>query len=174
MRFKPHCLALLLGVCTIQAGSAAEGVVANEASLQAAFLYNFALFTEWPGLSATHFNICVAGSAAVLEALQPYQTKKIRDLPVVISNLPSFSQIRNCQIVFIGKSDHANIKNLPASIGQNPVMVVAEENSFEPAMVTILLVQQQGRIAFKINQTSALANSLAISSKLLKLALQVY
>jgi len=40
--------------------------------------------------------------------------------------------------------------------------------------VTITLVRQYGRIAFKINHTSAKASSLAISSKLLKLALQVY
>jgi hypothetical protein len=174
MNIKLTWSSLLLSLSTIQTGSAAEVVAANEHTLQAAFLYNFALFTEWPVLSTTQFNICIAGSAPVLKALQPYQSKKVRELPVVVTDLPTFSQIRSCQIVFIGKEEHENITTLPNSIGHAPVMVVAEENNFAPTLVTILLLQHQGRIAFKINQTAAMASSLTISSKLLKLALQVY
>jgi len=46
--------------------------------------------------------------------------------------------------------------------------IVADERAAE-ALVAI-----QGRIAFKINRTAAQANSLTVSSKLLKLALQIY
>lgn len=55
-----------------------------------------------------------------------------------------------------------------------PVMVVAEENGYNPQDVIIALVAQQGRIGFKINRTAAQSNSLTLSSKLLKLAQLVY
>jgi hypothetical protein len=174
MRFKQHLAGLLLGSCLLQTLWAADGVVANVNSVQAAFLYNFALFTEWPVLSVNQFNICVMASDPVLEALQPFKAKQVRGSPVTVTQIASASQVSSCQILFVGQAEHASIKSLSRQIGRTPVLVVAEENSFDPQNVTITLVPQEGRIAFKINHTSALASSLTISSKLLKLAQQVY
>jgi len=174
MCFKRQLLCLLFGSCLIQPVWSADGIVASENALQAAFLYNFALFTEWPQPPGNHFNICVLASAPIFEALQPFKAKQVRGLPVDVTTIASVTQAHACQILFVGKSEHASIKNLARQLGQDPVLVVAEANSFDPQNVTITLVPQQGRIGFKINHTSAQASSLIISSRLLKLAQQVY
>lgn len=174
MRFKQTLFALLFSSCLFQSAVASDGLVAKESAVQAAFLYNFALYTEWPTLNNNQFNICVMASAEVFDALQPFKVKQVRGIPVVITQITSVSQAHGCQILFVGQAEHASIKSLSRQIGQSPVLVVAEENSFDPKNVTITLVPQQGRIGFKINQTSAQLNSLSISSKLLKLAQQVY
>lgn len=174
MRFRQTIFWLLLWSGLSQPAMAANEVVANENAVQAAFLYNFALFTEWPAFPNNRFNICVMASKPVFEALQPFKSKQVRGSLVVVSQIQTVSEAVLCQVLFIGQSQHALIKNLASQIGKAPVLVVAEENSFDPQNVIITLVPQQGRIGFKINHTSAQANSLAISSKLLKLAQQVF
>lgn len=174
MFFKQHLVPLILGSCLMQPLWAADGIVAKENMVQAAFLYNFALFTEWPEPASAHFNICVMASTPVFEALQPFKAKQVRGIPVTVTQIETANQANSCRIVFVGYAEHASIKSLSRQIGQAPVLVVAEENSFDPRNVTITLVPHQGRIGFKINQTAAHASSLTISSKLLKLAQQVF
>lgn len=174
MRFKQYLLSVLFSACLTQPLMAADAIVASENTVQAAFIYNFALFTEWPEPLAGHFTICVLASAPVFEALQPFRAKQVRGNPVLVTQITSAAQINACQILFIGHSEHAAIKNLSRQLAKSPILLVAEENSFDPQNVTITLVPQQGRIGFKINHTSAQASALIISSRLLKLAQQVF
>ena len=167
-------LALLLASNAVQPAAAADTIIADESAIEAAFLYNFALFTEWPDLPANEFRICVLGSEAVLAALEPVRKKQIKERPVVITKISSATHAQSCQVLFVGKSEHAGLGKLATQIGNAPVLVVAEENGYDPKNVIIALVAQQGRITFKINRTAAQQNSLAVSSKLLKLAEQVY
>ena len=174
MLFKLPLTGLLLACCALQPASAADNVVANESAVEAAFLYNFALFTEWPNLPDNEFKICVLGSEELLTALESVKHKQIKQLPITVASIPTINQAQSCQVLFVGKSEHASIAKLAKQIGNAPVLVVSEENSYNPKDVIISLVTQQDRIAFKINRTLALANSLTVSSKLLRLAQQVY
>ncbi len=167
-------LVLLLACCALQPAFADDAIVANESTVEAAFLYNFALFTEWPALPANEFRICVLGSEEVLAALESVRKKQINQHPVIVKNISSATQAHSCQVLFVGRSEHMSIGNLARLIGNAPVLVVSEEDGYDPKNVTIGLVAQQGRIGFKINRTAAQANSLTFSSKLLKLALEVY
>ena len=171
MRFN---VALLLACCALRPAFADDTIVADKSAVEAAFLYNFALFTEWPDPPANEFRICVLGSDPVLAALEPVRKKQIKELPVIVTKISSVTQAQSCQVLFVGRSEHASIGNLARQIGNAPVLVVSEENGYDPKNVIIALVAQQGRIAFRINRTSAQASSLTVSSKLLKLAQQVY
>lgn len=171
MRFN---VALLLACCALRPAFADDAIVADKSAVEAAFLYNFALFTEWPELPANEFRICVLGSDPVFAALESVKTKQIKEHPVSIANISSVTQAQSCQVLFVGRSEHASIGNLARQIGNAPVLVVSEENGYDPNDVIIALVVRQGRIAFKINRTSAQSSSLTVSSKLLKLAQQVY
>jgi hypothetical protein len=174
MRFNIALVVVLLACYMLRPAFAADFIVADESAVEAAFLYNFALFTEWPDLPANDFRICVLGSEPVLAALEPVKKKQIKEHPVSVINISSAAQAQSCQVLFVGRSEHASIGNLARQIGNAPVMVVSEEDGYDPKDVIIELVAQQGRIGFKINRTAAQANSLTVSSKLLKLALQVY
>lgn len=166
-------IALLLTCCVVQGAHAADTIVADESAVEAAFLYNFALFTEWPDLPADEFRICVLGSEPMLAALESVRKKQIKERPVNVKNISS-AQAQSCQVLFVGTSEHASIGKLAQQIGTTPVLVVTEENNFDPKNAIIILATQQGKITFKINRTGAEANSLTVSSKLLKLAKQVY
>lgn len=173
MRFNVRLIVLLLA-CTLRPVFAADKVVADRSALEAAFLYNFALFIEWPVLPANEFRICVLGSDPVLAALESVRKKKIKEHPITVTDISSAAQAHSCQVLFVGSSEHESIGDLARQIGNAPVLVISEEDGYDPKDVIIGLVMQQGRIAFKINRTAAQANSLTVSSKLLKLALEVY
>jgi len=174
MRFNFRLTVLLLAFSTSQPAVAAEGIIAEESAVEAAFLYNFAVFTEWPDIPADEFRICVLGSESVLAALETVKKKKLKERTISITNISSASQVQSCQVLFVGRSEHASITSLARQIFNAPVLVVAEENGYDPKDVIIALVKLQGRIAFKINRTAAQEKSLTVSSKLLKLALRVY
>ena len=174
MRFNLRVAVMLIACCALRPALAAGAIVAKESEVEAAFLYNFALFTEWPTLPANEFRICVLGSDPVVTALEPIKKKQIKELPVNITGISSLSQAQSCQVLFVGRSEHASIGKLAKQIGNAPILVVSQENGYDPKNVIIALVAQHGRITFKINRTAAQANSLTVSSKLLKLAQQVY
>jgi hypothetical protein len=174
MRFNINIIVVLLAFGALRPAIAADGIVADASAVEAAFLYNFALFTEWPNLPANDFRICVLGSEPVLAALEPVKKKQIKEQPVSVINITSATQVQSCRVLFVGRSEHASIGKLARQIGNAPVLVISEEDDYDPKDVIITLVAQQDRIAFRINRTAAQANSLTISSKLLKLALQVY
>jgi hypothetical protein len=167
-------LFLLLTSCELGPALADDTIVANESNVEAAFLYNFALFTEWPALPPNEFRICVLGSDSMLAALESAKKKQINERPVTINNISSTTQAKSCQVIYIGQSEHLSIDNLAKQIGNAPVLMVSKEDGYDPKNVMIGLVIQQGRVRFKINRTAAQANSLTFSSKLLKLAIQVY
>lgn len=174
MRFNVRLVILLLVCCALRPALAADAMFAEESAVEAAFLYNFALFTEWPDLPANEFRICVMGSDPLLAALESIKKKQIKEHSISVRNISSATQVQSCQVLFVGRSEHASIGKLARQIGNTPVLVVAEEDGYDPKNVIIELVEQQGRIGFKINRTAAQANSLTVSSKLLKLAQQVY
>jgi YfiR/HmsC-like len=173
MPFNVRLVASLLA-CTLRPAFAADTIFADRSTVEAAFLYNFALFTEWPALPRNEFRICVLGSEPVFAALEPVKKKQIKDHPVTVTNISSAAQAQSCQVLFVGSTEHRFIGDLARQIGKAPVLVISEEDGYDPKDVIIMLVVQQGRIAFKINRSAAQANSLTVSSKLLKLALQVY
>jgi hypothetical protein len=174
MPFKAALFAILLACCAEQPAIAADDIVADESALEAAFLYNFALFIEWPEYPANEFRICVLGNDRVLAALEPIKKKQVKEHPVSVEKISSETQALSCQVLFVGQTEHAAIHSLAGKLGNAPVLVVSEENGYNPKDVIISLVKLQGRIGFKINLTAAEANSMTVSSKLLKHALQVY
>lgn len=174
MRFNVGIILGLLAGCALLPARADESIIADASVVEAAFLYNFALFTEWPDLPTHEFRICVLGSEPVLAALESVKKKQIKEHPISVTSISSENEAQSCQVLFVGRSRHASIDSLAREIGNAPVLVVSEENGYDPRNVIIALVAQQGRIAFKINRTLAQANSLTVSSKLLKLAQQVY
>ncbi len=165
---------MLIAGCMTFPAQADERIMADKTSLQAAFLYNFALFTEWPSLPANAFNFCVIADDHMLDALASLKNKQMKDRPIFARKIESSKQAGNCQILFVGTSKHQSMKDITEQIGTDPVLVVSEEDSDAPPEAIILLSEQQNRISFKINRTEASKRSITFSSKLLRLATQVY
>lgn len=79
----------MLACGAVQPATADDGIVADKYNVEAAFLYNFALFTEWISLPADEFRICVLGSNAMLAALEPFKKKQLKEHPISVTNISS-------------------------------------------------------------------------------------
>ncbi len=167
-------LALLLTCLMMFPAQADDRVMADKTAIQAAFLYNFGLFTEWPSLPDNGFNICVMADDQMLDSLASVRNKQIKDRPVLIKKIDSYNQAKSCQILFVGNPEHPSMKIIAEKIGTSPGLVVSEEATYDLREVIVALSEQQNRIGFKINRSEAAKRSLTFSSKLLKLAIQVY
>ena len=153
---------------------AENNVMADKVAVQAAFLFNFGLFTEWPSLPDNEFKICVIADDKILNALAALKNRRIKEHSISINKIDSSKLAVQCQILFVGISAQTSMKEIAGQIALAPVLVIAEEGSYDPGDVIIALNEQQNRIGFKINRTEAAKRSLTFSSKLLKLATQVY
>lgn len=173
MRFKLMHLLLSLTCCMAPAGRA-QPLVAQESALQAALLYNFAVYTEWPGVAAEKIEFCIMASQPVLEALGRLQHKKIKGRALELKTITTLAQLASCQVLFIGPSEQKQIRTISQLMAAAPLLLVAEEDDFDLKDIVIALRKQDGRYSFKINQTAAQARSLTLSSRLLKLATLVY
>lgn len=166
-------LLLSLTCCTPATGHA-QTLVAQESSLQAALLFNFAVYTEWPALGADSIEFCVMGNQPVWEALSHLQHKKIKGRALELKAITSPAQAASCQVLFVGAAEQKKIQTIHQLLPTAPLLLVAEEGEVDLKDVVIALRKQDGRYTFKINQTAAQARSFNFSSRLLKLATLVY
>ncbi len=147
----------------------------SEYEVKAAFLYKFISFVEWPDESfpedETPIQIGILGDdpfGAILDRMVKDKSINHRRLRVKRSNDPS--ELTDCHIVFIAKSDADNIKTLAPNFHNRHVLTVGDSPGFAERGGIINLIEQDGKVRFEINPEAAKRAHLHISSQLLALA----
>ena len=151
----------------------AQGVTAP--ALKAAFLYNFANFTEWPAnvlAPGQRLSLCVIGDNAVADALE--QTIKGRgvdnhELTVTIIKAAD-SGILSCHLLYVGGIDAKRTDQLLFALSGTSVFTVGDGDRFAELGGVAQLILENGRMRFGVNVEAARRAHLKISSKLLSLA----
>lgn len=145
-----------------------------EQAVKASYITKFAPFVEWPSNAfatpTSPFVICLAGRDAFGSVLDEIaRGQKVRGRRMLIRRLGETTSPGACHILFLGTglTDTAL-----AQIGSQPVLTVSDKSAhLESAMIRF--VRLAGRIRFEIDNSAARAAHLAISSKLLGLAVTV-
>jgi len=152
----------------------------KEYELKAAFLFNFAKFTDWPSEAFANTNspivIGVLGTnvsnpklIAELEGTLLGKTINNRQLQVRALTEATNS---SCHMLFILASEEIRLQGIFAALGGSPVLTVGETEGFTKANGMINFVLEDNKIRFRINNDAARKANLKISSKLLSLALR--
>lgn len=161
--------ALLLTVCTAHAASL-------EFAVKAAYLYKFAPFIEWPETAFASADspivICIAGKDPFGSMLdQQVAGQRVAGRPLVVRRIGAISAAGGCQIVYLGEpADQTSPQSLEIFRGQ-PVLTVSDGAARASDRGVINLVVDHNRVRFEIDARAAEQDHLAISSKLLSLAL---
>ena len=150
-----------------------QGVTAPE--LKAAFLYNFANFTQWPGdilAPGQRLSLCVIGDNAVADALE--QTIKGRgvdnhELTVTVIKAAD-GPIFSCHLLYVSGFDARRTDQLLFGLSGTSVFTVGDGDRFADAGGIAQLILENGRMRFVVNVGAAHRARLKISSKLLSLA----
>lgn len=146
----------------------------KEYQLKAAFLFNFAQFVEWPpetfATPDAPFCIGVLGDDPFGSALDAMvQGETISGHKITVLRASQLDVLKNCQIVFVSKSEKNRIPEILAALKSKPVLTVGDMENFGQRGGNINFYQEDNKVRFAINPAAAKEDGLRISSQLLRL-----
>ncbi len=155
----------------------AQSAAPLEQAVKATYLWKFASFVEWPpGTFASPESalvICVLGDAAFADLLdQAVAGQRISGHAITVKRVQTVGPDSGCQILFDAGSRQQPVPAALAAVRGAPVLTVTDANDGGPKGI-INFVNAENHVRFEINDMAAAANHLAISSKLLSLAISV-
>jgi hypothetical protein len=145
----------------------------REAAVKAAFLYNFAKFTEWPkdrpdGDSGP-LVICAGQNSKLKAAIDELQGKLVGSRPVHPVGLAEGANPAACHVLFIDDSVSPRLRQ-QAESNLRGVLTVSDMPNFARAGGNIGFFFADNQLRFQINLDAARRSGIAFSSKLLRLA----
>lgn len=164
-----------LVLATLLALSATHAQAPLEYQVKASYLYNFMQFIEWPAdalAGSANFNLCVVGLARFGGALVPLTGERIHGRQVVLQELarPEDAAAAACHLLFVADGEQQAAAPLPRERG---MLTVGEAPGFLARGGVINLVEFRGRMRFQVNREAAERAGLVLSSRLLRLALNI-
>lgn len=148
--------------------------MANEYVIKSAFLYNFALFVDWPlesfSASRASLDVCLIGNAPFGSALETISNKTIRERQVKVQRIDNIEAISTCHVLFVSESESEHLKPILESARKHHVLTVSDMVRFDRFGGMIRLFATGDNIRFSINENAAHLAGLKISSRLLNLA----
>jgi hypothetical protein len=158
-------------------GPAALGQPVQEYELKTAFLYNFALLTDWPRAASVpqdpEFRICVIGRNPFGNSLAHLQGKPVHGRRIALRDIESPSAARECQILFIASSGAGPLNEIIDSLGDSSVLTVTESRNDRATGAVITMLTQEKRVTFAVHLGAARRAKLHISPRLLRVAARV-
>ena len=144
-----------------------------EYQVKAAFLLNFARFTEWPPAAFSSadapIQICVLRENPFGEILsETIRQETAGGRPLRARIIDSFPEAERCHLLFVPRGQTRRAAPLIARPA--PLVTVGESSDFLQAGGTINLFLEDGRVRFAINQEAAARQGVRFSSHLLRLA----
>jgi hypothetical protein len=168
---------LCLAACALALAppeAAAQPAVSKEYQVKAAFLFNFVQFVEWPAAaftnSAAPICIGVLGDDPFGPALdETVRGETVRNRKLVVERSRRLEDLKDCQLIFISKSETERIPGILDELGPTPVLTVSETPGFAQRGGIINLYLAGNKVRFEINAAAARRKGLRISSELLSL-----
>ncbi|HEX6785191.1 MAG TPA: YfiR family protein [Sphingomicrobium sp.] len=143
----------------------------TDTAVKAAFLPRFARYVTWPPSAmprgASPLLLCVIGKDPFGPMLDDAARSQLIDgRRILVRRMSSLAGVEGCQIAFLGSSEFVG------RMGIRPVLTVTDAaNTSQRGVIHFII--SGGRVRFFIDQAKAQQRGLAISSRLLALAVGV-
>jgi hypothetical protein len=169
------CFGLWLALAPLRAEAQAREL---ESAIKATYLYKFIPFIEWPAGTfdgpSDPLRLCVVGNDAVGQLVEEAvrgQPQSAR--PIVVKRVASASRESSCHIVYVAPGpEDAGGATLERLRGL-PLLTITDGARDARSRGMINFVVRDNRVRFEIDLGLATNSGLAISSKLLALAVSV-
>ncbi|MEJ0007112.1 MAG: YfiR family protein [Steroidobacteraceae bacterium] len=95
----------------------------DQEEVEAAFLYRFAGYVEWPpeAVSAPDFTIAVLGSDGIVQQLQRIlPSHPLKNRPAQVRRITSLGELRDAQILFVGPQFNDQLRSLISRLASRP------------------------------------------------------
>ena len=145
----------------------------TEPALKAAFVYNFAKFTDWPPdvvpAGAEPFILCVVGDAAVADALERLvKGRVLAGHNMAVQKSPAAPE-KACHVLYVSGVTAVQATQVIAKQRDLPVLTISDVEGFTELGIAQFFFEH-GLLRFSIDLVSAKRAHLQISSNLLALA----
>lgn len=167
----PVWLALFAWLSLLSPRLSAEPV--PEYDLKAAFVYNFALFTEWPAnvvFEGGNLNICVYPGNPLYQSLSALGEKRIKGKRIVVRQPVAPDNLAGCHVLLLDSNDRERWMQIRKALDGTSVLTIADDDDIGHDGSIITLVPDNHRMVFDIDLRAARQARLVLSSKLLRLA----
>jgi YfiR/HmsC-like len=169
------CFGLLALHGSVRPLSGADPERSLEYPVKAAFLVNFAKFTEWPAESqqaqASVVTICVLGRDPFGDVLEKTAAgRSVGGRPIAIQRHRSLEGVGACHVLFVATSEDERLAQILERLAAEPVLTVGEGDGFTRRGGVIGLVVESNLARFEVNLHAAQRIGLQLSSKLLGVA----
>lgn len=149
---------------------------ATEYAVKAAYLYKFGLFVQWPvsafASASSPVNLCLFGADPFGKMLdEAVNGQRIGARSIVVQRIKAQAQVAGCHILYL-PAELPNRSQLLDALSGSGVLTVTDGPK-QTVQGVIHFVVKDGRVRFDIDDEQAAHSGLAISSKLLSLALSV-
>jgi hypothetical protein len=143
----------------------------SEYQVEAAYLYNFARFVEWPAKGTNPsgaFTICVLGEDPFGTALETtFAGETLGNQRVAARRISSPQMSADCQILFISSSEANRLNKIIENLDKSAILTVSDIPQFSQRRGMIQFVLEENRIRFEVNLTATQRAGLTLSSELL-------
>lgn len=168
-------LAFLVALLVLSGQPAAQDV--TEPALKAAFLYNFARFTDWPDdvvRTRTRLVACVIGDTPVAGALErAVSGRQAGGRGIVVVRLGPSATFETCALLYIAGVDAETAARIAGGLHGSPILTVVDIDGREVRGGIARLFVDRGKMRLEFDLGLAIRCRLQLSSKLLALASKV-
>ena len=174
------------GICAITvsvlSGGAATAYAQSpsqrEYEIQAAFVYNFAKFVDWPPDRFTDESaslmLCVIGEDTFGTTLEDTVAgKTVKGRQIGIRRIDNVDDVESCHLLFVGLSESERLRQIVTRSQKANVLTVGNMAEFIESGGIINLIKKANKIRFEINLVAAERARLKLDLKLLTLASSV-
>lgn len=170
-----RCKAALAALAALALLPAQAQQPVPEAALKAAFVFNFAVFTEWPAellAAEAPLGLCLYPGNGLLPALAALGGKLVNGHRLSVHTLGAPGALRACHILFLERADRARWSDLRKQAGAG-LLSVTDDRAIGNDGAVIALHFEHDRIGFDVDLAALRQTRLSLSSKLLRLARSV-
>lgn len=170
------CLRLLVALVILCGASLhAQPRALGEYDVKALFIFNLVQFVEWPASAFPQpdspLYIGVLGTDPFGDALvTATKGEKVGGRPLVVINGRTLEELRQCQLVFVSRSESARIDAILAAYAGRPVLTVGDMPNFASRGGVLNFYRDGGKVRFDLNRAAAKAADLKVSAQLVRLA----
>lgn len=164
-----------LGNATFPEATQAAEPEASEAAIQAAYLFNFARFTEWPTnafvTKTAPLNACLLGRReALANAMISLNDRPVQGHPLRFFQPERTDELKLCHLVFIAETDGRRRTQYLQMLASQPTLTVSDIEGFAQEGGMIRIMRVGTRLRFEINRAQTQKIGLKLAADLLNLA----
>jgi hypothetical protein len=171
---RKTCALLLCGLVWLGAQvSPVQAAAPTAQQVKAVFVFNFSHFVQWPRdvfASPTEpFVIGLLGAEDLAgQLVEAVRGERVDGHPLEVHRYRSVEEIGDCQILFIGEGEGAQLDRVLDRLDGQGTLTVSDIEGASRRGVMIQLANERNRVRLLINVDEAQAAGLTISSNLLR------